>query len=253
MRESGHVVEDLWGEICLDYWRTGSADFQIRRDDGHVSTRNPQGYFAAKLPDDHAEALSYTQGRALDVGCGPGRHLLWLQARGIVVTGIDTSAGVIRVARERGGRDVRLLSLLELTTLREKFDTVLLMGNLGLAGTIEKTHSLLDQLRQITNDDAVLIGSSLNPRATDDPDHLRYHQANEAARRYCGQVRLRIEYKGYISPWFGWVLFEPDVLVDLLAQHGWQKEVLIGGEPGYCIAARKVFPEPPVVGHSNHL
>ena len=241
MREGDVVVEDLWGEICLDYWRTGSADFQIRRDDGHVGARDPSGYFAEDLANEQVRALSHVQGRVLDVGCGPGRHLLWLQKRGFEVTGIDSSVGAVQVARERGGKDVRLLSLFEVSTVREKFGTVLLMGNnMSLAGTIQKTHALLDQLREITDDDAVLIGSSLNPRATDDPKHLAYHRANEAACRYCGQVQLRLEYKGRISPWFGRVLFEPHVLVDLLGQHAWRKEALVEGAPVYHVVARKV-------------
>jgi lysophospholipase L1-like esterase/SAM-dependent methyltransferase len=215
------IAGDLWGEICLDHWRTGSADFDTRRDDGHVSTRSAEGYFAEELTDDEADALSHAQGRVLDVGCGPGRHLLWLQERGFEVTGIDISAGVVQVARERGGRDVRLCSLFELTTLREKFDTVLLMGNnMGLAGTMKKTHALLDELHQVTGMDAVLIGSSFNPRDTEDPAHLGYHRANEAAGRYCGEMRERFEYKGRVSPWIGVVLFEPALLSSWLSMAG---------------------------------
>ena len=241
MEEPVGPLVDLWGEICLDYWRTGAAEHEIRRDDGHVSARNPDGYFTENLADEQVQALSHVQGRVLDVGCGPGRHLLWLQERGTAVTGIDTSAGVIQVARERGGKDVRLFSLFELTRLGEKFDTLLFMGsNIGLAGTIEKTNALLDELRQVTNDDAVLIGSSLNPRATNNPHHLQYHQANEAAGRYCGQMQERFEYKGRVSPWIGVVLFEPDVLVGLLEQHNWRKEALIESGPVWFIVARKV-------------
>jgi SAM-dependent methyltransferase len=241
MKQPEDIAEDLWGEICLDYWRTGSGDYDIRRDDGHVSTRSAEGYFAEELTDDEADALSHAQGRVLDVGYGPGRHLLWLQERGFEVTGIDISAGVVQVARGRGGKDVRLCSLFELTTLREKFDTVLLMGNnMGLAGTIKKTHALLDELRQVTGMDAVLIGSSFNPRETDDPTHLAYHRANEAAGRYCGEMRERFEYKGRVSPWIGVVLFEPALLTELLAEHGWRQEVLIEHSRGYFIVARKV-------------
>jgi SAM-dependent methyltransferase len=164
------IAGDLWGEACLDYWRTGGAEYQIRRDDGYVDTDPLRTYFRQEPWQSELKALAYVKGRVLDVGCGPGRHLLWLQERGFEVTGIDISAGVVQVARERGGEDVRLCSLFELTTLREKFDTVLLMGNnMGLAGSLEGTHALLDDLREVTGTGAVLIGHSANPLATENP------------------------------------------------------------------------------------
>ena len=37
------------------------------------------------------KAIKYAHGRVLDVGCGAGRHALYLQKKGLEVTGIDTS------------------------------------------------------------------------------------------------------------------------------------------------------------------
>lgn len=46
--------------------------------------------------------------RVLDAGCGSGAHASELIARGATVVGIDKSAGLLAIARERLGRDVRL-------------------------------------------------------------------------------------------------------------------------------------------------
>ncbi|MHB1527587.1 MAG: class I SAM-dependent methyltransferase [Candidatus Dormibacteria bacterium] len=40
-------------------------------------------------------------GRAIDLGCGPGRNAIWLAERGFQVTGVDASAVGLRQARER--------------------------------------------------------------------------------------------------------------------------------------------------------
>lgn len=40
-------------------------------------------------------------GRVLDVGCGAGRHSIVLAERGHVVTGVDLSPRILRIARER--------------------------------------------------------------------------------------------------------------------------------------------------------
>jgi SAM-dependent methyltransferase len=47
---------------------------------------------------------------ALDLGCGTGRHALWLAEAGAVVTAVDFSEGMLREARTKPGADrVRFL------------------------------------------------------------------------------------------------------------------------------------------------
>jgi ubiquinone/menaquinone biosynthesis C-methylase UbiE len=41
--------------------------------------------------------------RVLDVGCGTGRHTLWLQAAGAQVTAMDFSAGMLSKAKQKPG------------------------------------------------------------------------------------------------------------------------------------------------------
>ncbi len=47
-------------------------------------------------------ALGSVKGlRVLDVGCGTGRHSLWLSAAGALVTAIDFSEGMLQMARQK--------------------------------------------------------------------------------------------------------------------------------------------------------
>ena len=46
--------------------------------------------------------LARARSPVLDVGCGPGRHVRALAARGIAALGIDASPAAVRVARRRG-------------------------------------------------------------------------------------------------------------------------------------------------------
>ena len=87
------ITGDLWGEACLDYWRTGDGEYCLRRDDGNSNADPLRTYFRKKLNEGELKALAHVRGRVLDVGCGPGQHLLWLQERGFQVTGIDISPG----------------------------------------------------------------------------------------------------------------------------------------------------------------
>ena len=52
------------------------------------------------------EALGDVRGLdVLDLGCGTGRHALWLAAAGAIVTGLDFSDGMLRAARAKPGAE----------------------------------------------------------------------------------------------------------------------------------------------------
>lgn len=50
-------------------------------------------------------------GRALDLGCGTGRNLLWLARQGWDVTGVDASAVGLRIAADQARREGLSLTL----------------------------------------------------------------------------------------------------------------------------------------------
>ncbi|MER7515123.1 class I SAM-dependent methyltransferase [Streptomyces sp. NPDC126499] len=76
----------------------------------------PVPFFVPK-PDENLAAhldqgLIPTGGRALDLGCGPGRNALHLAARGFQVDAVDLSSGALAWARERAEEarlDIRFL------------------------------------------------------------------------------------------------------------------------------------------------
>src|SRR5437867_12334698 len=48
--------------------------------------------------------------KTLDLGCGTGRHSLWLSAAGAAVTAVDFSEGMLSEAqRKPGAKNIRLL------------------------------------------------------------------------------------------------------------------------------------------------
>ncbi|WP_058042883.1 class I SAM-dependent methyltransferase [Streptomyces roseifaciens] len=78
--------------------------------DGFYSDRSkPVPFFAAKPGENLVSYLErglVTRGRALDLGCGPGRNALHLTASGFEVDAVDLSPAAIAWARDRA-RDAR--------------------------------------------------------------------------------------------------------------------------------------------------
>src|SRR5262249_10650303 len=124
----------------------------------------------------------------LDIGCGAGRVALYLQDRGHRVLAIDNSPLAIKVAKLRGVKQARVLSISEIQTLRGRFDTIVLYGNnFGLFGGRAKARRLLAAMHRITTPGALIIASATDPYATRDPVHLAYHRRNRDRGRMDGQ------------------------------------------------------------------
>ncbi len=93
-----------------DRWTAGGADWW----DGFYADRaKPVPFFVAK-PDEnlaaHVERGLITPGRALDLGCGPGRNALHLASLGFEVDAVDLSPTALAWAGERAreaGADIR--------------------------------------------------------------------------------------------------------------------------------------------------
>ena len=88
------------------------------------------------------EALGLRPGeRALDVGCGPGRHAVALAQKGVAVTGVDVSRRFLDLAAERARSANVSASFFEVDARRmpfdEEFDAVISIcqGAFGLMGT----------------------------------------------------------------------------------------------------------------------
>jgi SAM-dependent methyltransferase len=216
------------GLALLDFLKGDkSASFTTIRDDGleeevAVSTffRGPDGFTGLEQT-----ALDQCRGRVLDVGAGSGCHSLALQSRGYRVCAIDVSPEAVQVMREAGVADAREADVLQFDG--DRFDTILMLGHgIGMAEDIDGLHGLLKHLGVLLRPRGQVLVDCLDPRATSEPRHLAYHEANRKAGRYYGETRLRLRYKGLTGPVYGWLLVDPETLARETQASGWMAEIL---------------------------
>ena len=84
----------------------------------------------------------------LDVGCGPGRHVIALAERGVVALGIDITPAALDLARGRGA-PVLARSVFDRVPGAGRWASALLLdGNVGIGGEpgalLERVASLLE-------------------------------------------------------------------------------------------------------------
>ncbi len=226
---------ELYARAMLDHWLGKKVVVEFERDDGYRSASKIDSYFAppSKWPRMEQEAMRLVRGRVLDLGCGPGRHALFLQKKGVDVVGVDASPTQVALARIRGLAQVYPASVQRLPQGLGTFDTVLMMGNnLGLAGDVPHVRRFLRDLREITRKGARLIGHSRIP-GTWSEDHLPYVKWNIRRKRPPGLLTLRVRYKGRIGDWFDLLLLPPEELARLAHETGWDVTRVIW-EGGYA-------------------
>ncbi|OGO30477.1 MAG: hypothetical protein A2Z29_10810 [Chloroflexi bacterium RBG_16_56_11] len=216
----------------------------VERDDGNIEpTGGPVRYLSEykKWPSYYKKAIKYARGRVLDIGCGAGRHAVYLQEKGLDVVAIDNSPLAIEVCKQRGLKDARVLSINQISSKLGVFDAVLMMGsNFGLFGSFDGARRLLKKLDKVTSRKGRIIAETLDIYQTDNPDHLSYHELNRKRGRMGGQVRMRVRYKKYATPWFDYLMVSKEEMEIILRGTDWcVSKYIESGGPVYIAVIEK--------------
>jgi SAM-dependent methyltransferase len=236
---------DAFGEMLLRGLDGEDIAEIVERDDGYIAvgSAGPRLYFAGRQawPRVERRAMRFIRGRVLDVGCGGGRVCLEAQAMGLQVVGIDISPGAIEACRRRGVRDVRLLGIDDVDESLGRFDTIVMFGNnLGLFRSPANAKRLLRRFAGLTTDRGRIVAATRDPYATDDPDHLGYHQRNRERGRIAGQVRIRVRFGRLATSWFDYLFVSHEELAEIVAGTGWTIARTLDGDDGnYCAVLEK--------------
>ncbi len=237
---------DLFSAAVEKLSEGGDAVLEYERDDGYRDEEDITWYLASyhSFPLVEKQALRFARGRVLDVGCGAGRHSLYLQRRGLPVTAIDRSGKLVRLARKRGVRDAQLADACGRLPFHDgEFDTILLFGNnLGICGSIRAFRRMLRELWRVTSREGHILATSRMPSMGSDAD-LAYIRKNVERGEPPGLIRLRLLFDGKRGPWFELLLFAPTELMQIACAEGWRVAHLFpwnGFEDGYSAVMEKV-------------
>ncbi|KQC11754.1 MAG: hypothetical protein APR63_12225 [Desulfuromonas sp. SDB] len=221
---------DSFGQALVDCYQNGKSIMMVERSDGYLDLDQPADYFKQykDWPDMEKKAIKYAKSPVLDVGCGAGRHSLYLQNKGMEVLGIDQSSLCVELAKRRGLKNCRWLDLKNITSDLGMFRTILMLGNnLGLLENMSRARVVLRKFSRITTPDGLIIGECVNPYKTEDSYHLEYQKQNRKRGKLSGELRLRIRYKNLFGPWFNYLFASPEELEKILGNTGWKINQII--------------------------
>ena len=236
--------QDAFGHLLYDHYQGRPGREIVERNDGYFDVSAGSPFYFAPFEEWHPlerEAMQAVRGRVLDVGCGAGRVALYLQAQGHAVMGLDVSPLAIKVCRLRGVQEAEVGSITELSQAWGTFDSIVMMGNnLGLFSSEARARWLLKRFRSLTSARGRIVASTADPYATENADHLAYHARNRESGRMGGQVRIRVRYKKYVTPWFDYLLASQAELEELVQGTGWHvAHCLTDSSPHYVAVLDK--------------
>src|SRR5262245_10260056 len=228
---------DAFGHALVDHLEGRGGVELIERSDGYLDVSADAAVYFAEPTGMQADVVERATGRVLDIGCGAGRYALYLQQRNREVVAIDASPLAVEVCRRRGLRDVRLLTLEQVTSSLGRFDTILMLGNnLGLLGSFRGARRILRRLGRIAQPGARIIAQTLDPYQSNNPDHRAYHEQNRARGRMGGQIRMRVRYKTYRTPWFDYLFVSRAELDAIVEDTGWKVSNVIAADGASYVA-----------------
>lgn len=225
--------QDAYGQHFYHYLKTKTGFEIVEREDGYIDIGSIQGYFAEykDWPNHVKQAMKFVQGRVLDIGCGAGRHSIYLQKKGFDVLGTDISPMAIKISKLRGLKKTKIIPIDKLSSNLGKFDTIIMLGNnFGLFGNFDRAQRLLKKFYHMTSDTARIIAETNDIYQTSDPNHLWYQKFNRKRGRMSGQIRLRVRYKKYITPWIDYLMVSKKELKQILDGTGWKLSRTIDSE-----------------------
>lgn len=187
---------------ALDLYGAGlrgdAAELWARRRDG-TRVRLPLDRWLGPLTDADADLLGRARAPVLDIGCGPGRHVLALAHRGVMALGIDVSQVAVAHARSRGAAAIEA-SVFERVPGAGRWGSALLLdGNVGIGGCPVR---LLRRLRTLVEPGGAILVELEPPGVAS------------------GAEELRLEHGGERSAWFPWAWVGTDGVASTAADAG---------------------------------
>jgi SAM-dependent methyltransferase len=157
--------------------------------------------WALDADDVDERVLARVDGPAIDIGCGPGRHVVALAERGVVVLGIDVTSAAVVAARTRGVAALRR-DVFDHVPAHGRWGTALLFdGNLGIGAD---PVALLRRVRRLLRRDGSALVELDGPGTRREP------------------YTVRLELDGAHGPWFQWAHVAADEIGTVAALAGFR-------------------------------
>jgi 2-polyprenyl-3-methyl-5-hydroxy-6-metoxy-1,4-benzoquinol methylase len=224
-------MKDLFGMAMLDFITNNGPQNLITETNISEPDEMSVAYLFRnyeQMPPLEKKALALVHGSVLDIGCGAGSHLLYLQnEKKLEVKGIDSSKKAVETCNKRGLQNIENVNIFDFET-NQKFDTIiLLMNGIGVCGKLEKIDLFLQKLNRFLNNNGQILIDSSNIIYMFDEEDATKIVSNQ--KEYYGDLEFTITYKNQTES-FDWLFLDFETLSKAANANHLNCELVFEGE-----------------------
>jgi SAM-dependent methyltransferase len=222
--------EDAYGNNIADtYYGKGGGYDIIEREDGHFTLNGDSDAYTETFDfwsPIQKEASRHIVGKVLDIGCGGGKHSIHFQQQGLDITGMDNSPLALKICMERGLNNALLCDVLHLDEkVINDLETIFMWGNnFGVLQNAIAAKRFFRNCLKMCNKNAKILIETLDPdgKAFFMEDDRLYIEENRLNGRLGGQIRVRVRYRHFVTPWKDYLFATKAELNEILEDTGWK-------------------------------
>lgn len=222
--------EDAYGNNIFDTFHALGGGYDIiEREDGHFTLNGDSDAYTEEFAlwsRIQKEAATWVRGKTLDIGCGGGKHALHFQNIGVDIWAMDNSPLGLQVCRERGIQQTILCDVLHLNaSVIGELDTIFMWGNnFGLLQNPVLAQRFLREAARMCKPGARVLLETLDPygKAFVMEDDKTYISDNQLNGRMGGQIRVRVRYRHFVTPWKDYFFVSKAELAAIVQGTGWK-------------------------------
>ncbi len=158
----------------------GAPALRARRPDGSAVRVAVHRWLGPSTAADES-VLDRARPPVLDVGCGPGRHVLALARRRRLALGVDIAPGAVREARRRGAPAIEASIFQPIPGAGTWGCALLLDGNIGIGG---EPRDLLARLRALLRPDGEVLVELAGPGVRAASERIRLELGDQRSHAF---------------------------------------------------------------------
>lgn len=222
--------EDAYGNNIYDtYHNLGGGYDIIEREDGHFTLNGDSDAYTelhefwSQIQKDSSLLV---KGKTLDIGCGGGKHSYHFQETGLDIWGMDNSPLGLTICETRGIKNTILCDINNLNNkVINELDSIIMWGNnFGLLQNKALARRFFNECDTMCSPGCKILIETLNPygKAFTMEDDKQYINENLSNGRLGGQIRVRVRYRNFVTPWRDYLFVSKEELNEILNPTAWK-------------------------------